>query len=183
MQPFAEEKRKSNIAEYILYMWQMEDIVRAAAFNGEVLDRFAESYSEDPERQEIEKRWLRKLAVELDTIKLRRQGHVSEVREVMVELVYLHQTLINVYEDSAYIALYSEAKPYLAEYLQKAGTNFGSEVEAYLTALYGLMILRLRKTPISAETEEAMNSFSRIMGKLAGEYKRMKTGELRMNLN
>lgn len=183
MQPFAEEKKKSNIAEYILYMWQMEDIVRAAGFNHEMLDRFAESYSDEPDRQEIEKRWLRKLSAELDTIKLRRQGHVSDVREVMTELVYLHQTLINIYEDAAYIAVYQDSKPYLAEYLQKAGTAFGSEVEAYLTALYGLMILRLRKTPISAETEEAMNSFSQVMGRLAGEYKRMKTGELRMNLN
>jgi hypothetical protein len=183
MQPLAEEKKNQNIAEYILYMWQMEDIARAASFNPEILDRFAESYSAEPERLDMEKRWLRKLSAELDTVKLRRQGHVAEVREVMVELVYLHQTLINVYEDAAYITLYLEAKPFLGEYLQKAGTTFGSEVEAYLTALYGLMILRLRKTPISTETEEAMNSFSRIVGKLAGEYKRMKTGERHMNLN
>jgi hypothetical protein len=56
-------------------------------------------------------------------------------------------------------------------------------VEACLTALYGLLVLRLRKAEISPETEEAMEIFGKLMGRLAGEYRKMKTGEMKVSLN
>ena len=33
----AQQKRKENIAEYLLYMWQVEDIIRAFNFDMDVL--------------------------------------------------------------------------------------------------------------------------------------------------
>ncbi len=36
----ASQKRKENIAEYLLYMWQIEDIIRA---NGLDIDRIREN--------------------------------------------------------------------------------------------------------------------------------------------
>ena len=35
----ARELRKKNIAEYILYMWQIEDLIRAYDFNIELIDK------------------------------------------------------------------------------------------------------------------------------------------------
>ena len=35
----AQEKRKSNIAEFILYMWQVEDLIRSSGFD---IDRLEE---------------------------------------------------------------------------------------------------------------------------------------------
>ena len=42
----AQQKRKENIAEYILYMWQIEDLLRACSFDRakietQVVRRFA----------------------------------------------------------------------------------------------------------------------------------------------
>ena len=36
----AEEKKKENIAEYILFIWQMQDLVRAANFKKESFKEF-----------------------------------------------------------------------------------------------------------------------------------------------
>ena len=41
----ANQKRKENIAEYLLYMWQVEDLIRASNFDMEtirkqVVDRY-----------------------------------------------------------------------------------------------------------------------------------------------
>ena len=35
----AQEKRKTNIAEYVLYMWQVEDVIRAYKFNIDLIDK------------------------------------------------------------------------------------------------------------------------------------------------
>lgn len=33
----AQQKRKENIAEYILYLWQLEDLLRALKFSPEAI--------------------------------------------------------------------------------------------------------------------------------------------------
>lgn len=53
----ASEKRKNNIAEYLLYMWQIEDLIRANKFDIEsiranVIDRFEGLSPEDKHRME-----------------------------------------------------------------------------------------------------------------------------------
>lgn len=40
----AEIKYKENIAEYILYLWQMQDLLRAVQFDVDALDGFIRSY-------------------------------------------------------------------------------------------------------------------------------------------
>ena len=36
----AQEKRKTNIAEYIIYMFQIEDMLRAMQFNNDQIKQF-----------------------------------------------------------------------------------------------------------------------------------------------
>jgi hypothetical protein len=161
----------------------MEDLLRAAAFDMAVIKRFVESFSSDPLQQETEFLWFQELAKTMKKQGLDKRGHILEAREIMTELAFLHQTLIGILEDAQYLQVYKDAKPYISEYLQKAGTSLNNDVEACLTALYGLLVLRLRKAEISPETEEAMEIFGKLMGRLAGEYRKMKTGEMKVSLN
>ena len=51
----AREKRKSNVAEYILYMWQVEDMLRAMQMDIELVNRNVVSQfgGDDATRKEI----------------------------------------------------------------------------------------------------------------------------------
>jgi flagellin-specific chaperone FliS len=98
-------------------------------------------------------------------------------------MFYLHNTLLNVIKDKKYTELFEEAQPNMAAYLQKAGGSTSNDVETCLTALYGLLVLRLKKADISEETEKAMETFSRLMAYLSQKYKAMKKGEMNFNLN
>ena len=40
----AREKKKNNIAEYILYMWQLEDMLRALKLDMEQVDRYLPAF-------------------------------------------------------------------------------------------------------------------------------------------
>jgi hypothetical protein len=52
-----------------------------------------------------------------------------------------------------------------------------------MTALYGLLVLRLKKEPVSDETVSAIQTFSQLLARLSDHYKKMKTGELNFSLN
>lgn len=179
----AEQKLKQNVAEYILFLWQMEDLVRAVYFDPEALDEFIRSYTPSPEAFDSEKRWFRDLVRKMRSERVENRGHVSDVLELLFELNYLHNTLMNLLKDKTYLELYRHAKPHIDEYLQRSDGKLTNDVETCLTALYGLLVLRLKREPISGETEESMKTFSNLMAHLAHHYKLMKQGEMNFTLN
>ena len=179
----AERKYAENIAEYIIYMWQMQDLLRAVNFDVESLESFLRSFLPTEEKIQEEKTWFEELAKSMKRSNAEEKGNVEEVQEVLSELDLLHTTLNTLLRDDEYIAANERAKENLDAYRERAKGKALSEVEAYLTALYGLMVLRLRKQEISEETKDAMKTFSDVMVLLALQYNKMKKGETLQHLN
>lgn len=179
----AAQKLKQNIAEYIIYLWQMEDLVRAVYFDADTLEDFIRTYTPDEKAFAEEKKWFEGLVSTMKREGVEQRGHISEVHEVIFELNYLHNTLANIMRDKTYLELYRKAQPNIAEYLTHTDGKSTNDVEVCLTALYGMLLLRLRKEPISEQTQEAMLSFSNLMARLAHHYKLMKQGETNFSLN
>ena len=179
----AERKYAENIAEYIIYMWQMQDLLRAVNMDVESLDSFLRSFLPTEEKIQEEKIWFEGLAKSMKRSGAEEKGNVEEVQEVLSELNLLHTTLNTLLRDDEYIAANERAKENLDAYRERANSKALSEVEAYLTALYGLMVLRLRKLEISEETKDAMKTFSDVMILLALQYNKMKKGESVQHLN
>ncbi|MDZ4821992.1 MAG: DUF4924 family protein [Flavobacteriales bacterium] len=179
----AEQKQKQNIAEYLLFMWQMEDLVRAVEFDAEQLDTFVRSYTPSAEAFETEKQWFRELVKKMRGEKVENRGHISEVHELLFELSFLHNTLLNVIKDKTYLDLHHRAQPNIVEYQKRNGGKSSNDVESCLVSLYGLLVLRLKKEPVSEETEGAMKTFSDMLARLAQQYRNMKEGEKNFSLN
>ncbi len=102
-------------------------------------------------------------------------GHLAKTLKLMADLHYLHQNLLLVKKDKKYAALVDEALPNINAFIQKSGQKRMTEVEACFNALYGLLVLRLKKEPISPETSEAMDSFSKMLAYLAAKYSQNQT--------
>lgn len=183
MMTLAEQKLKQNVAEYLLFLWQMEDLVRAVYFDPDALDEFIRTYTPNEEAFQLEKRWFRELVRKMRSERVEVRGHVSDALELLFELNYLHGTLLNVFKDKTYSELYRAAKPHIEAYTQRTDGKALNEIETCLTALYGLLLLRLKKETISAETEESMATFTALMARLAHHYKLMKQGELNFSQN
>lgn len=179
----AERKYAENIAEYIIYMWQMQDLLRAVNMDVESLDSFLRSFLPTEEKIQEEKTWFEGLAKSMKRSGADEKGNVEEVQEVISELNLLHTTLNTLLRDDEYIAANERAKENLDAYRERSNGKALSEVEVYLTALYGLMVLRLRKQEISEETKDAIKTFSDVMVLLALQYNKMKKGESVQHLN
>lgn len=176
----AEAKKKKNIAEYLLYMWQLEDLFRANKLDEKTLYNFLilPLEIEDEEKKKEIWDWYKGLLQDMINQDLQKSGHRDELKEILNELNYLHQTLISVTKDPKYIEAYSKAKPHLELLKSKSGDKSISDIETALNGLYGLLILRLKKSEISDETEQSMVTFSSMIAYLAAVFHKIKNGEI-----
>ncbi len=179
----AAQKIKQNIAEYIIFLWQMEDLVRAVNFDEGAIDSFVHSYAPEGEALEEEKKWFLQLMLDMKKEGVEQRGHITEVHELIFELNYLHNTMANLVKDKTYVDLYHKAQPNIKEYMERTDGKQTNDVEICLTALYGMLVLRLKKEPISDETTAAMQTFSNLLARLAFHYRLMKQGEVNFSLN
>ncbi len=179
----ADQKKRENIAEYVLYMWQLEDMMRSIELNPESVGAIAAQFLEYGDAVvEASEKWYQELIRKMKAEKIQETGHLKEIQDVVIELYYLHNNLLNIAKDPGYIARYKEAGPHLVE-LRKRSGKVSNEVELCFNALYGLLLLRLKKTPITPETEEAMKTISELTSYLAAKYHQMKSGKMDFSQN
>lgn len=175
----AKKTKENNIAEHVLYMFQIEDFIRANQFDLETITHsLLVPQIEDEATQEAYKNWYKGLIKDMKTEGITKQGHRSEINEIMMELLMLHNTLLNIIKEPKYLKAFEAALPSLKEFQQKSGSSDINLIEIGFNALYSKIILRLKKTPISDATEEAFQSISNMFAYLAAYYKKMKNGDL-----
>jgi len=179
----ADQKKRENVAEYVLYMWQLEDLLRSIELNPENVGAIAEQFSGYGEAVvEACEKWYKDLIRQMKSEKIEKTGHLKEVQDIVIELYYLHNNLLNIAKEPGYIKRYTAAGPHLAE-LRKRSGKVSNEIELCFNALYGLLLLRLQKSPITPETEEAMKSISELTAYLAARYHQMKSGKMDFSQN
>jgi hypothetical protein len=176
----AREKEEENIAEYILYMWQMEDLVRGSDMQlDQVLNRIFTG-SESAEQIQEYTTWFAGLIEEMHRDGLTQQGHLKGVRTYMKSLDTLHNSLINVYQDEAYIEVHKGAASFIEDLRKKSGSSDMTTIEVCLIGLYGFLMLRISKEKISDETQQAFKEISKMIALLAEAFNKLKRGELKL---
>jgi hypothetical protein len=179
----ARKKKEENIIEYLLYMFQIEDLIRAHEFDVDRLFiRIIEPQIDDEQLANEYREWYRKLIQDMQSQKKEKEGHIHDLHEVQMELYYLHNTLVNLVKDEKYIAFYTSAQPYLKEFRQKTTVQL-NDVDMAVQALYMKLLLKLKGTEIHAETEKAFDAMRLMLAWLAKAYHRMKKGDLEFYKN
>ena len=174
----AEEKRKNNIAEYLIYMFQVEDSIRSMNFDIEKIEthiivKYNLSYSDKRDIRE----WYLSLIGILRENNLLKSGHNPLLRNIMSELNDLHIRLISNPDEGLYQQVYQEAKPVIRELTRRSGNPEKHEIEICLDGLYGLFLLRLAGKPINPETEKAFGLISKLLSLLSARYKLVEEGK------
>lgn len=142
--------KRDNIAEYILYLWQMEDYLRA----------FPENADATPELHELNEMMHREGIID--------GGHLALANNALAELIDLHATLLN--EDAMYRAAIIRLQPSLNLLKAKTDRPTMSDIEACLVLLYQIMLLRLQKKEISPETASVQQQATQVLTFLSRTY-------------
>ena len=180
----AQQKQKENIIEYLLYMYQIEDIVRSLNCDIEIITaKLFPSVLPNPSYQAAYEAWYAQICEELIRTGKKQKGHLYDLEEVFTELTLLHRTLLDIMKDEKYLNLVEQAEKSMQEYAQKSMMMNAHPVEICLHAMYMKLQLKLRRQPLTDETEKAMDPMRAVLAYLGREYKKMKSGIWGVNLN
>ncbi len=142
--------KKDNIAEYILYLWQMEDYLRA----------FPQNADATQELHELNEMMHREGIID--------GGHLALANNALAELMDLHVSLLD--EDARYRAAIIRLQPSLNLLKAKTDRPTMSDIEACLVLLYQIMLLKLQKKEISAETASVQTLATQVLTFLSRTY-------------
>lgn len=170
----AQQKRQENIAEYLLYMWQVEDMIRANGFNIDKIDRCIIShYQLDAEKRKQIREWYESLIKMMELEGVKQYGHLQINKNVLIRLNDLHQQLLKSPKFPRYGAQYFQTLPFIVELRAKTPKDKQvGEIETCFNALYGVLMLHLQKKEITSATQKAIDSISHFIGLLAAYFKK-----------
>ena len=164
----ARQKRKENIAEYLLYMWQVEDLIRANKFDMDSINR-----------TEIAQ-WYEELIEMMRSEGVMEKGHIQLNKNVIITLTDLHLRLLKSPKEMVYSAAYYKTLPYIVQLRAKSGGEDLPELETCFAAVYGYLLLRMQGKEVSAETLEGIKQISSFLALLAEKYREDMKGELKL---
>ncbi len=168
----AKEKLKNNIVEYILYMWRIEDLLRAMHFDMELVkSHLINIQSNDVEVLKEIEQWYEQLINQMKLERIEESGHLNELSEKVRELNFLHFMLTNTLPDENYIKQLEFIQPMLEEFRVKSKMESNSDVEVCLHALNMKLLLKLQNKGVSELTNEAFTEFSKLLAMLSKRYK------------
>lgn len=174
----ARQKKKENIIEYVLYMWHIEDLIRAYGFNLESIEKeIISKFDIDDETYDEMKDWYDNLIQLMMNEKVIEAGHIQALTNIVSDITEFHFKLLQSPLHADYQKEFENLLPYISDLLEKVKNKDRSVVEILLEAMYGVLLLRLQKEKISKETLEAIGKISQFLALLAAKYQKFETDE------
>ena len=176
----AQELRKNNIAEYLLYMWQVEDTIRAFGCSLPLIKReYVARFDYTDEQKEEELDWFGNLIRMMNEEDCREQGHLQINKVTMQMLIELHEQLLASPKFPFYSTAYYKVLPFIVELRNRGANKEENEIETCFNSLYGVMMLRLQKKEITPNTAHAVKEISTFIGMLSDYYHKDKNEGLK----
>ncbi len=175
----SQQLKQQNIAEYLLYMWQVEDLIRACGCDRERICR--ELVSRYPAEQQPElAQWYEDLTEMMRREEVTQRGHLQINKNVIIWLTDLHLQLLASSKFPYYNAAYYKALPFIVELRAKGADKEEPELETCFEALYGILLLKLQKKEIGEETKRAQEAITALLSMLSTYYIEDKKGKLEL---
>mgnify|MGYP001659156772 CR=1 FL=1 len=164
----SKQLKENNIAEYLIYMWQVEDMIRANGCDMEKIKKnIVDSYPLTEEQKVELTQWYIDLIEMMRRENVMEKGHLQINKNIITWLTDLHLQLLR-----------SSKFPYIVELRAKGANKEEPELETCFEALYGILLLKLQKKEISEETKKAQQAISGLLAMLSNYYIEDKKGEL-----
>ena len=167
----AQKLRTQNISAYIIYMFQVEDIIRAYGLD---LDRICNEYltkfQYTKEQIDDQRDWYAGLISMMQEEGVQENGHVQVVKNTLLLMYDRHQELLADPKQPFYSAAYYKALPYIVELRSKGMNKEKNEIENCVDALYGATLLKIQGRELTDETKQALQPISHLLEMLSKLY-------------
>ncbi len=173
------ELRKKNIAEYLLYMWQVEDMLRANDLSlDKVKTNIVEPYALPDEESGELLQWYADIIDMMHQEGVKEKGHLQINKNIIINLADLHARLLHSPKVPFYSAAYYKALPFVVEFRTKSEGREKNELENCFDALYMVWMMKLQRREINEETLKATAEISKFISMLSLYFKEDEEGKL-----
>lgn len=166
----AEKKKQNNIAEYIIHMYQSEELVRAYNFDLNQINNFV--ISRTPLNNEAKKElllWYAALVESMQNENLQTNGHLKETRLLVNHLTQLHTQLLS--KDDSYNKVFITAEPYIKNQIKEAQNTITNPIQICLNAIYGFLLLKIDGKSVTEEQQKMLDAFGDMLSFLSYKFK------------
>lgn len=178
----AKQLKEKNIAEYLLYMWQVEDLIRANHLDlDELKKNYISKFNPSPQQEKELTEWYANLIEMMRSEQVQEKGHLQINKNIIILLTDLHLQLLGSPKFPFYSAAYYKALPYIVEIRARNNNRDLPELESCFEILYGVMLLKMQKKTVSADTQKAVEDISKLLGMLSDYYIQDKQGTLKFD--
>jgi hypothetical protein len=176
----AQAKRKENIAEYILYLWQLEDLLRALQFSPEAIySQLVAPRQIDEEQKHIYLLWYMDIVNLLRKEGKEESGHLEHTLHLIADMHNLHLQLMHNPAGEHYRQTFSRLLPQLPQLRTMVKKEDISDTELAFRALYAAMLYRIKGDEKRAATiNDTIELVSPVVGELAALYGKVERGEV-----
>ena len=168
----AQKLRQQNISAYIIYMFQVEDVIRAYGLDVDrICDEYLPRFQYTREQIADQRDWYAGLIRMMQEEGVQESGHVQVVRNTLLLMAERHQELLADPKQPFYSAAYYKALPYIVELRSRGSGKEKNEIENCVDALYGATVLKMQGRELSDQTKQALQPISHLLEMLSKLYK------------
>lgn len=176
----AQTKRRENIAEYILYLWQVEDLLRALQFSPEAI--YSQLIAPRAELGEEQKptflMWYLDIAGLLRQEGKEEKGHLEHTLHLIQDLHDLHLQLLKLPAGEHYRTTFARLESELPRLRAVIGNPGMSDTELCFRALYAAMLYRIKGQGDRPAVADTIDLVSPVIAELAAMYGKVERGEI-----
>ncbi len=166
----AEKKKQNNVAEYIIHMYQTEDLIRVYEFDMELIKEYVIKHipQDEVSKEEIIA-WYTDILKSMQDQKLVKKGHLAETQKVVTKLETMKDDLVKT--DDEFKKIYLDAKVGIDDMMKMSEGKVDGEIQLCLNAIYGLLIARINGREVPADLQPTLDHFGNVLSYLSYKYK------------
>ena len=176
----AQAKRKENIAEYILYLWQIEDLLRALQFSPEAIySQLVAPRQIEEEQKHVYLHWYMDIVNLLKKEGKEESGHLEHTLHLIGDMHNLHLQLMQNPVGEHYRTTFARLAPQLPMLRTLVKKEDVCDTEICFRALYAAMLYRIKGDKKRAEAiNDTIELVSPVVAELAAMYGKVERGEI-----
>lgn len=164
-----EQTRISNVTEYLIHIYQAEELLREYNFD---LGKLANEHLEGKEKEQA---WYADLAATMESDGVKDSGHIASANAVAKELSEIHFHLLK--SDRTYRGHFDQAKLHINRHMAAHGGDLQNPIQMCLDGIFLFKHARANQQSVDEQALESMQAFNVLCSYLGYRYKAKHEGE------
>lgn len=165
----AEQKKQNNIVEYIIHIYQSEDLIRAFDCDLEKVNEYVLKHIPNEVDKSEMKQWYANLLSQMKEDKVLTSGHIKSIQNEVENIEQLKEQLLQ--DDTEFKRIYDKAYPQIKGMLELASGKISSEIQICINGVYGMLLAKINGREIPEDVQPAIEEFGNVLSYLSYKYK------------